>query len=236
MAEQIYVGSELDLFAKAVRWKSYYRSHLARFIRGDVLEVGAGIGGTTPVLHSSAARSWVCLEPDPGLAVTLREVVQRIPVGPSPRVVVGSLTDLDATMRFDSILYIDVLEHIEHDREEIANAAARLRPGGSLIVLSPAHQCLYTPFDRDIGHFRRYDKRSLRNLQPKSLHEERCSYLDSAGTVLSLANRMILRSGSPTQQQILLWDRYVIPVSRVFDRFLGYRFGKSIFIVWRHPG
>ena len=48
-------------------------------------------------------------------------------------------TTLPAEAKFDAILYIDVLEHIEDDRAEMARAAARLKPGGALIVLAPAH-------------------------------------------------------------------------------------------------
>ena len=57
-------------------------------------------------------------------------------------------------------------EHIENDREELERAAARLRPGGRVIVLAPAHQWLFTPFDAAIAHFRRYNRSMMRNLRP----------------------------------------------------------------------
>lgn len=56
----------------------------------------------------------------------------------------GTLEAL-AALAFDTIIYIDVLEHIEDDREELNRAASHLRPGGHLIILSPAHQKLFTP-------------------------------------------------------------------------------------------
>ena len=62
--DSTYIGDELHLFANCVRWKSYFRSELKKYIRGDVLEVGAGLGGTTKVLHDGTADSWVCLESD----------------------------------------------------------------------------------------------------------------------------------------------------------------------------
>ena len=70
---QAYVGGELDLFALAKNWKTYVRTQIADYIRGDVLEVGAGIGGTTVALHDGTARHWVCLEPDATLAARLLE-------------------------------------------------------------------------------------------------------------------------------------------------------------------
>ena len=56
--------------------------------------------------------------------------------------------------------------------------------------------------------------------------------LDAAGFFLSLGNRVLLRSASPSPQQIAFWDKAVVPLSRVLDRCLGYRFGKSVLAVW----
>ncbi len=230
-----YPGTELELFAKAVNWKRYYASRITECIRGDVLEVGAGIGGTTRVLWSSRVRSWVCLEPDPEMARSLRTILSTFGAAPTPSVVTGRLEDLEPEARFDCILYIDVLEHIESDRAEMANAAQLLRPGGCIVVLSPAHDFLFSEFDRQIGHFRRYDRRSLTAIRPAGLLQDACFYLDSVGTLLSLANRLMLRAQAPNEKQILVWDRLVIPISRVLDPLAGYRFGKTIVVVWRKP-
>jgi SAM-dependent methyltransferase len=230
-----YVGTELELFAKATNWKSYYASRISRWIRGSVLEVGAGLGGTTRVLMNEAVSSWVCLEPDAALVAKITDWSDRLDASVRPRPTVGFIEDLDPAERFDCILYIDVLEHIEDDRAELVRAASRLAPGGCLVVLAPAHQFLFSEFDRQIGHFRRYDRHMLRAIRPQRLREEDCFYLDSAGTLLSLANRLLLRSDAPTEAQIAIWDRAVVPVSRVLDAILGYRVGKTVIVVWSNP-
>src|SRR5262249_19659327 len=134
--------------------------------------------------------------------------------------------------RFDAILYIDVLEHIEDDRGELARAAERLNAGGALIVLSPAHPFLYTPFDAEIGHFRRYTRASLRAAAPDSLRIGKLKYLDSAGMLASAGNRVLLKASMPTEKQILTWDRMLVPVSRVIDPLLMGRVGKSVLGIW----
>src|SRR5450432_2636863 len=102
-----YVGSELALFEKAVNWKRYWSARIAPFVCGDVLEVGAGIGANTRVLAGLRHHTCASLEPDGALAA-------QIPViGPAHRRLVGTLADI--TEKFDTILYIDVLEHIEDD-------------------------------------------------------------------------------------------------------------------------
>ena len=58
-------------------------------------------------------------------------------------------------------------------------------------------------------------------------------YLDSAGFFLSAANRVLLKQKYPTQKQVLLWDRYVIPVSRVTDKIIAYSFGKTVLGMWK---
>jgi SAM-dependent methyltransferase len=227
-----YVGSELDLFSAVHNWKSYWSSQLQPFLHGDVLEVGAGLGANTPYLNRRGMRSWTCLEPDPLLTKQLTDNLRNGNAGGECEVVCGTLQDMQAR-RFDTILYIDVLEHIEHDRQEMEDAARLLRPGGRVIVLAPAHQWLFTPFDAAIGHYRRYDRAMLRSISPPSLHLEKIWYLDSAGLLLSGANRLFLRQSMPTKAQLHVWDSCVIPVSRVLDFCLLGSVGKSIIAIWR---
>lgn len=230
-----YVGTELDLFATAVRWKSYVRRQVAAHLGRHVLEVGAGHGGTTRVLCDGSADRWLCLEPDAALADRLHTAIRDGELPDCCQARIGTLDDLDDGDCFDTILYMDVLEHIADDRGELATAAERLRPGGHIVVLSPAHQWLFTPFDAAIGHHRRYSRRSLRAAGPNGLHLTRLAYLDSAGMLASLGNRLVLRSASPNSAQIAFWDRFLVRVSSFTDRLLAHRVGKSILGVWTKP-
>ncbi|HTT64509.1 MAG TPA: class I SAM-dependent methyltransferase [Bryobacteraceae bacterium] len=226
MSQLAYAGRELTLFEKARRWKDYWRGHILPFVHGDVLEVGAGIGANTWALRGLPCRRWVCLEPDPALASQVALPTSR------HELFVGTVADLDPRHKFDAILYLDVIEHIEDDRTELGRAAALLAPGGSIIVLAPAHACLYTAFDRAIGHFRRYNTQTLRAIAPPGLRERKLIYLDSCGALASLSNRVLLRSAMPTERQILTWDRFLVPCSRRLDPLLGHKAGKSVLGVW----
>jgi SAM-dependent methyltransferase len=230
-----YVGSELDLFAAVKNWKAYWSSSIKPFLAGDVLEVGAGIGSNTALLSPGATGRWVCLEPDPNLSASLRENLKSVQGPPRFESVCGTLASLDPSEMFDTIVYIDVLEHIEGDAAELRLAAERLRPGGCAIVLSPAHQWLYTPFDAAIGHFRRYNRSSLRKASPPGMKTERIFYLDACGIAASSMNQLFLRQSMPTAKQLKVWDTWIIPVSRIVDPILGHSVGKSIVGVWRKP-
>jgi SAM-dependent methyltransferase len=232
VTNQTYIGQELDIFAHAVRWKRYWSSVVRPYLHGDVLEVGAGIGTNTRLLGPAAAKSWTCLEPDAQLAERARATLSGSPETARCSVEVGVTATLPANRQFDALLYIDVLEHIEHDKEELERAAGLLRQGGNLVVLSPAHQWLYTPFDQAIGHFRRYDRTSLKACGPRACKLRKLWYLDAAGMLASSGNRLFLQQASPQLSQILFWDRYLVPVSTLLDRMFAHRVGKSILGVW----
>ena len=227
-----YVGQELDIFAHARNWKRYWSSSVRPFLRGDVLEVGAGIGVNTPFLDPQKARSWTCLEPDAGLAQRATVALASDPMTRNCHVLTGTTESLAQERQFDAVLYIDVLEHIDRDKEELARAANLLRQGGTLIVLSPAHQWLYTAFDQSIGHVRRYNRTSLLSCGPPTCSLKRLWYLDSIGTLASCANRLFLRQAMPGLQQILFWDNYLVPASTIADYLFFHRLGKSILAVW----
>lgn len=225
-----YVGEELDLFRAARRWKRYVAARLAPYISGDVLEVGAGIGGTTRAL-ADHQRSWTCLEPDASLAARLQESLNREPLALPCRAIAGTVADLPPDEAFDCILYIDVLEHIADDRAELERASQHLRRGGHLVVLAPAHQWLYSEFDRSIGHERRYTSATLRAAGPP-LRVLASFYLDSVGMFASAANRLLLRRDLPTPAQIRFWDGWLVRASRWLDPVLGRRVGKTVVVVW----
>jgi methyltransferase family protein len=235
MSNYRYEGDELTIFARAEKWKRYWTSLLMPFIKGDVLEVGAGIGSNTIRIRHLSPGRWLCLEPDEQFVVELKG---RLPTNLSSHVEVrcGTVNSLPADQLFDTALYIDVLEHIADNSGEIAAVAKHIRSNGHIIVLSPAHQRLYSLFDRSIGHHRRYDRSSLLACTPPRSQPILMRYLDSAGYLLSLANRLILRQSRPTLHQVQFWDNYVVPISRRIDPFLGFRYGKSILGVWQVAG
>ncbi|HLJ95607.1 MAG TPA: class I SAM-dependent methyltransferase [Gemmataceae bacterium] len=233
MTGYAYVGGELDLFAAATNWKAYFRSHIQPYLGNDVLEVGAGLGGTTRLLCSSCQHRWVCLEPDQALANRLAQSVRDGTLPATCAVMVGTLERIESQAAFDTLLYIDVLEHIENDRGEVARAADCLRPGGHVVVLAPAHGWLYTPFDQAIGHYRRYTKRSLTALTPDSLELVRLQYLDSVGLLASLGNRLLLKRAMPNAKQIAVWDKVLVRLSRIADPLVAHSMGKSVLGVWQ---
>lgn len=231
MSEFRYQGSELDVFSYATNWKSYVRSKIRGYLVGSVLEVGAGLGSVTQCLCDGTQQRWICLEPDRTLADKIPLASLTKPDRCETRV--GTLADLPENELFDCILYFDVLEHIEKDAKELIQASRHVKTNGRLVVLSPALPVLYTEFDAAIGHHRRYTRASLRTIAPSGLEEEVCVYLDWAGALASLANRLFLHSAAPRKSQILFWDRFLVPISQHTDAITRHFVGRSLLAVWR---
>ena len=231
-----YIGDELEIFQLARNWKRYYRSKLIRYIGGDVLEIGGGIGATARVLCSENADTWTSVEPDPELAAKMRAAFEKepLPARAPAEVIVGTIDDTREGKLYDTAIYIDVLEHIEDDGAEVLRARDRLKPGGHLVILCPAHQWLFTPFDEAIGHFRRYSRKTMGRVgEIDGLRREKLFYLDSVGMLASLANRLFLKASMPTLEQIKFWDSKLVPPSKLLDPLTFFRVGKSVIGVWR---
>lgn len=235
MAEFSYIGQELDIFAHAQEWKAYWASKLRPYVRGDVLEAGAGIGTNTLLLAPAKQGRWVCLEPDPQLLTILLKALGEELGRQHYEAIAGTTQDVQE-QRFDTILYIDVLEHIEADAEELRRATNLLRPGGRIVVLSPAHQWLFSPFDAAIGHYRRYNRSMLQAISPPGMITERIFYMDSVGLLASSANKLLLKQSTPALGQIQFWDRFMVPISRrILDPIVGFGLGKTIVAIWQKP-
>jgi ubiquinone/menaquinone biosynthesis C-methylase UbiE len=231
MSEIHYAGKELELFQHASLWKNYFSGIIRPYLGKTVLEVGAGIGSTTGHLCTINQEEWICLEPD---LLMFRELTRKIGANELPfacSALHGTVDQLQPGKQFSSIIYIDVLEHIDQDRVELEKAVKFLEPGGHLIVLVPAHQCLFSAFDREIGHHRRYNKRSIKEIIPSGLRLHDLRFLDSVGLLASLANKYILKKAYPTLRQIKFWDRVLVLMSKVTDPLLGYRVGRSLLVI-----
>lgn len=228
-----YVGGELDVFQHAHNWKTYWSRQLTPWIGREVLEVGAGLGANTALLCDGSHTRWLAIEPDDQMYQKLVAQQAAGAFANPCQFAHETVQTLSASEQFDTIMYIDVLEHIEADAGELAEAARHLQPHGHLIVLAPAYPFLYTAFDAAIGHYRRYTRQSLLDLAPPDCTVKQAFYLDTVGLLASLGNRLLLRDANPSLRQILFWDRFLVPPSRVTDWLVRYRMGRSVICVWQ---
>ena len=192
--------------------------------------MGSGIGEITKKFKYIWSESfWVCLEPDKNNSKKIQSLITQKVLSEKVSIFNGFLSDLrNKNLFFNSILFIDSLEHIQNDHKALNDADKLLKKNGKLVVIVPAHNFLYNEFDKSIGHFRRYNKEMLKNVLPENHTLKSLQYIDSVGFFLSLANKYILKSSNPTSKQVLFWDRIIVPISFILDKLLLHTFGKNL--------
>lgn len=144
------------------RYNDWVFSHLAPHVRGRVLEMGCGIGTYSARLRPLATRL-VCVDMNPSY---VRAVSELLGCDPAVSVATGVLGD-DLTFpaaSFDTIVCLNVIEHILDDRGAVRQLAGWLAPGGTLLVQVPAHPWLFGSIDASLGHHRRYTAARLSSL------------------------------------------------------------------------
>jgi SAM-dependent methyltransferase len=196
-----------------------------------VVDVGAGIGTFTVEL-ARLAESVVALEPDPEEAEVLRS---RFAGDDHVSVLQCTAAELPADEApFDAAICFNVLEHVRDDVEALRAVHARLRPGGHLLLLVPAHPALYGATDRAVDHVRRYDRATLRrSVEAAGFELLELRHVNPVGALgWAVSSRLLRRSEIPAGP-LALYDR-LVPLLKALDR-LRLPFGLSLWAVTRTP-
>ena len=221
-----YPGKELEIFDKANFWRNYLYLCIKKFIGKKVLEVGAGIGSFSKIYINKDIDATLS-EIDDFNYQSLKGSFNSI-----KNVKISNKLIENVNERFDTILYLSVLEHIEEDKKEINNALAKLQINGHLIICVPAHNYMYSNFDKEIGHFRRYKKTFFNNLNLKNAVLKKNYFIDSFGYLLYFFNKIIFsKEVYPSKFKVFIWDKIFIPITYIIDFITFYKLGKNIVCV-----
>jgi len=217
------IGYEtLDSIAQAGRFNQWMFQTVAADTRGEVLEIGSGIGNISAFfveqnrpISVSDMRPEYCefLKKKFSGVNNFREVHQIDIVDPDFDTVHKNLMG-----KFDSVIALNIVEHVEDDEYAIRNCLKLLKQGGHLVVLVPAFMCLYNRFDRELGHYRRYTRKSLKKLfLQNNLDTEHIRYFNFIGMLGwwvsgSLLKKKTIPSGQMKLYNALVWAFKLIDV------------------------
>lgn len=220
-----YPGKELEIFDKAVFWRKYIYFLVRKYLKNGLLEVGAGIGSFTKNYKNNFTNiSLTELDKK-----NIKKLKKRFK---NSKIKILSKFTSEIGKKFNTILYMNVLEHIKNDKKEINISLSKLNKKGYLIILVPAHNELYTKFDKEIGHFRRYKINFFKKLKLKNSKIIKLQYLDCLGYFLYYLNKMFYKDEVyPSESKIFIWDKFFTPLTFFLDKFLNYKFGKNILCI-----
>jgi len=227
---------DLRQMARARNYQRWQFEMVAPFLRGEVLEVGGGIGNFTPQL-AGVARFVTSLEPNEYCFHQLREKIAPLKNAAACRATVESLHQVIAPdKKFDAIVLMNVLEHIKDDRAVLAELKKFLAPGGRIVVLVPAGQWAFGPVDVRLGHYRRYTKGYTRPLVAGlHLELEQLRYYNFVGIWGWWWNARFARRENQSDAQIRLFDGWIVPGLSRLEKYLPPPVGQSLLFVARLP-
>ena len=134
--------------------------------------------------------------------------------------------------KFDTILYMDVIEHIENDIKELDQAISKLNKNGKLVIIVPAFSILFSDFDKSVGHFRRYTKKNFFNYKNSEVKLRNLKYFDSLGFFIFFLSKILkFKGNSKAVFGIKVWNM-LIPISRLIDKIIFHSLGKSLICVY----
>jgi SAM-dependent methyltransferase len=214
----------LEQLEEAGNFTRWVGDAIAPHLRGRALEIGCGTGTYTEILAHSCPEV-LAVEIEPSFAEASR---RRFAGSGRVRVIEADARALPDLGRFDTILMLDVLEHIEDDVGMLRDLGRRLSPGGRLVLKVPALPALYGALDKAIGHWRRYSRRSLAEAAGRAgLTLAECRAFNLAAAPGWWLNGRILGRTHPPAQQLRLYDR-LVPLFRAVDRVSGPPLGASL--------
>jgi SAM-dependent methyltransferase len=222
-----YVGHEnLDLISHSQRFNNWLYEEILPGLYGDILEVGSGIGTFTDKLISSFPTSNITLTD-----ISL-EYVKKLNNKYSGNTKISTYQlDLNNKMdyerigygNFDSIVAINVLEHVEKDEFALEQLYRMLKDKGTLILLVPCHGFLYNVIDKNVGHFRRYTKSDLgAKIRKTEFAIDRMFYFNALGL-----NGNLFKNSQVNGAGLEVLD-VLVPILKRTERITGKRVGLSI--------
>jgi SAM-dependent methyltransferase len=214
----------------APRYRQWEYDLVSPFLGRSVLEVGSGIGYFAEKLAEGGLDRLVVSDTDDGCLERLRRKYADRPDVEVAEVALPGRVQIGPPV--ESVVAMNVLEHIEDDARALRDLAAVVTPGGRIVLWVPAYMQLYGDFDRKVGHFRRYTPATIRaSVERAGLHVRSVRPVNFLGGIAWWIAVRRGGAGRPDPRLVWLYDNIVVPTSRTIERAVRPPFGQSVLCV-----
>jgi SAM-dependent methyltransferase len=221
----------LEDLSSAVNYRRWIVDLTRPYLHGRVLEIGSGNGDYAAEWADSGV-TITASEADAGRLAALKDRFD----GDTRVDVRELLAPITGTNDYDAVVALNVMEHIDGDVDAMRSFARQVRPGGLIVLFVPAFPIGMSRFDREIGHFRRYRKKTLRAaLAGAGLSVEVVRHVNSAGLFAWIVMMRLLRQRPKAGPLLRIWDGVVIRIVRRIESRIEPPFGQSLLAVARTP-
>ena len=232
-----YVGKDLEAMDFAERYHRWIVDLMRPHLGADVVEVGAGTGSFSRLLLEEGPRRLTLVEPSEmfdSLRANLAGSANGARLTFFRDVFAGVAAQIRNEGPPDSVIYVNVLEHVEDDETELVMVHETLAEHGRVLIFVPALRFLYSEFDKQIGHHRRYGMRDLtRKCEAAGFRVLDARWFDLAGVAPWLIKYRIMRSRSMESGMVQTYDRIAVPVIKRLERLVRPPVGKNILMIAR---
>jgi len=224
----------------AVNYHRWILDVFRPFMGKRIVEIGAGAGSLSKMLLEFQPEYLAALEPSANMFPELQRTLSQTEH-------TGAATAYQLTLEAlhsgnvlaaspDTIVYINVLEHIENDGRELELAFSLLSPGGRILIFVPALQALMSRMDRQFGHFRRYSRPELvQKGKAAGFRVLLSHYFDGLGVIPWWLKFRILKSTTMEPGAVRLYDNWVVPFARTIESMVPPPLGKNVIFAAEKP-
>ena len=228
----VYTGTDLDVMGIASNYNNWILDLFESYTtKGRAIEVGAGVG-TMSKLIAQRYQKTISIEPDQTNFDFLTKELQEFDHAST---FCGFLDNaLDAIKEpVDSIFYINVLEHIENEKEELLKAQKLLKSTGHFCIFVPAVEKLYGDIDKQVGHFRRYSKKRLKSIFEDQLNMNivKMGYFDFVGVIPWYILSCVLKLSGQNPKTVTIYDKLVVPIMSRIEKYIPMPIGKNLYLI-----
>ena len=213
----------INLWDNCKNFRNYQLNLMKKYLGNRLAEVGPGNGANLNYYYKYPKKIDL-YEPNKNLYLNLKKRFKQKNIRIFNK-------KFNSNVKYDTIIYLDVIEHIKNDAQEIKKAFKALKRDGYLIIAVPAFQHLYSNFDRDINHYKRYNKEDFKKILTNIKYKKVVMfYYDTIGYILSLMSKLFVSDYKKNfEKKIVFWDSLIF-ISRILDKITFRSFGKSLLV------
>ncbi len=222
---------ELETLISANNYKNWILGFFNKFLGRRILEVGAGLGLYTEYLKDEGDVVGTEIS-----AKHLKFLKRRFANAKNVTILNADIGDTSKSalqnlrkFKFDTIIFINVLEHIKNDKVSLKNSYNLLEKGGRVLIFVPAFPILFGSIDQLVGHYRRYKKNALsKKLLDAGFKIEKIRYFNFVGFFGWWFNNRVMKAKKNSSAQVQIFDKLIVPIASRIERVVPPPFGQSL--------
>ena len=228
------IEEDIELLSEAIKYHGLIWKKIEPFTGGRILEIGSGRGNFACQLQKK--EFFILSDYNSGFISRLREKLGNIT---NKEIMYLDAEDISSdeieylrTKRIDTIICVHVIEHIYDDIICVKNLSRALNPGGKIIIIGPAYNFLFSSLDREYGHYRRYNSKSMNNLAKKTgLLISHLSYFNFLGIFGWFFLHKLFKKKRLSHASLIIFQT-ILPLARFLDALFFKSIGLSVLAVF----